>query len=258
LTHCPINSLEEKAKEITISLYEHGMIRTWYRHKPSGWFLVSGMWSPFYIQLRTLSSYPRILRDIGETLSQLIGDQIPQATRIVGIAMSGIPIAVAASLSCNLPAAFTRKAEIRSHLGQNKAAYGEHSNIEGEIRENDNIVLVDDVVTRFDTKLQALSQISDEVSARGLKNVNCRYIAVVIDREQGGAVSAEKAHVNLLSLIKFRSNALEWLSPLMASVEREVICEYLANPDKFQDPKIIEELKREAEKRLLPEGISVS
>ena len=43
---------DQHGKEIIGMLYDQGMIRTWYRDKPEGWTLVSGIWSPFYIQLR--------------------------------------------------------------------------------------------------------------------------------------------------------------------------------------------------------------
>ena len=75
-------------KEIFIELYKRGLIKT-IRHKPEGWKLVSGIWSPFYIQLRLLPSHPDLLNEIGI----LLGEKIKSfGNKLLGIAMAGIPI----------------------------------------------------------------------------------------------------------------------------------------------------------------------
>lgn len=240
--------LEERARKIVFDLYEHGMIRTWYRHKPEGWILASGLWSPFYIQLRTLCSYPSVLKEIGEAMSILLQKTVPETTRIVGIAMAGIPIAVATSLTSGLPSAFTRKSDAGSSF-KNGKQYGEHSILEGELRDNDTIVLIDDVVTKLDTKLQAIAQIQQEIEERGLKNVNCNHVAVVLDREQGAILAAKIANISLHSLLKFRSEALDFLSSRMAPLELQVINDYLLNPDKYQNTHIRKELTKKTQTR---------
>lgn len=239
--------IEERAKKIIFSLYEHGMIRTWYRHKPEGWILLSGIWSPFYIQLRTVCSYPSVLNEIGEVMSQLLRENVPKATRMVGIAMTGIPIAVATSLVSGLPSAFTRKIEMGDSSQKTPKQYGEHSSIEGELLENDDIVLIDDVVTKFDTKLQAFIQVRREVEERGLKNTKCDHVVVVLDREQGAAEAAKAANISLHSLIQFRSKGLEWLSSRMAPLEWQVIKDYLKNPEKYQGINTRRELAKKAQ-----------
>jgi len=243
-------SLEERARRITIALYEKGMIKTWFNHKPEGWTLVSGLWSPFYIQLRALGSYPSLLKEVGETISQLLSEQIPEVTRIVGIAMAGIPIAVAASLASGLPSAFTRKVEESSQASK-KEKYGEHAFLEGELLENDSVLLVDDVVTRFDSKLNAISQIKEEIRERGFKNVKCDQVIVVLDREQGATEMARTMNISLHSIIRFRSQALGWLSSEMSPTEQQVILDYLENPKKYQEPSIQNELAEEARRNKL-------
>lgn len=236
--------IEKRAKKIVLDLYEHGMIKTWYRHKSEGWILTSGLWSPLYIQLRTLCSYPSVLKEIGEAMSILVQKTVPDATRIVGIAMAGIPIAVATSLTSGLPSTFTRKSDV-GNLSRNGKQYGEHSTLEGELLDNDIIVLMDDVVTKLDTKLQALAQVEHEIEERGLKNVRCSHVAVVIDREQGATLAAKTAKIHLHSLIKFRTEALDFLSSRMAPIESQVISDYLLDPGKYQDLCVRKELTRQ-------------
>ena len=125
------------AKEILLRIYDSRMIRTWYRDKPEGWRLISGLWSPLYIQLRVLSAYPDILRLIGRCMAEMIRVQVPQATQVVGVAFAGIPIAVATSLAGDIPCATTRKLPgVRSLSDFDKAIaeYGEHALVEGELR----------------------------------------------------------------------------------------------------------------------------
>jgi orotate phosphoribosyltransferase len=240
-----MGSLEERAKAITVDLYGNGMIKTWFRHKPEGWTLVSGLWSPFYIQLRTLSSHPSLLKEIGEAMSQLLSEQIPEATRIIGIAMAGIPIAVATSLVSGLPSAFTRKTE-GSSLVKKDMRYGEHAYLEGELCENDSLLIVDDVVTRFDTKLLAINQIQQEIKERGFRNVKCNHVSVVLDREQGATEMARAMRISLHPIIRFKTQALDWLSSEISPLERQVISDYLERPDKYQEPSIQEELAEKA------------
>ncbi len=233
-------------------LYSRGMIKTWYRDRPQGWTLVSGLWSPLYIQLRTLSAYPDLLKKVGEALAVLIKEQIPEATQIVGIAMAGIPIAVAAALAGGYPCGMTRKLEgIRSveELKKKISSYGEHSMIEGELRSGDRIVLVDDLVTRFDSKLIAQKQVEYEIKRRGLNDVKCEDVVVIFDREQGAKEAATKAGINLYSLIPFRSNGIVWLQDVMESKEVEVIKDYLSNSNEYQKKEVQESLLLKASGR---------
>lgn len=228
--------------DLIVQLYKHGMIRTWYRDKPAGWVLVSGLWSPIYIQLRGLCSYPDLLKEVGRQLGGMIRAQIPTATRLVGVAMAGIPIAVSTSFAIDMPCSMTRKLEgVRT---AEDFKYGEHNNIEGELSNGDEIVLIDDLVTRFDSKKVALLQIEAEAQQRGLRNVGCKAVAVLFDREQGAQRAAAEAGIRLLSVIKFLSEGLPRLESIMAKEEFAVLVEYLQTPQNFQNEEMQARLRR--------------
>lgn len=243
------NEKERLGKEIIFSFYNEGMIKTWYRDKPEGWFLVSGLWSPMYIQLRGLLSYPKLLAKIGNALSQMIEFEIKNATKLVGIAMAGIPIAVATSLSADIPCAMTRKLDNIKTINDfenNLKTYGEHSLLEGELASHDRVVLIDDLVTRFDSKLVALKQVEYEIKKRTLNDVICSDVVVVFDREQGAKQEALKYKVQLHSLISFKSTGIKWLAELMSKKEVDVLTDYLDDSEKYQNPEIQVQLMNDA------------
>lgn len=240
---------ERAQREIVTLLYEKGMIRTFYRDKPEGWTLVSGMYSPLYIQLRPLVSYPTVFEKICRAMANMLQEEAPHITRVIGIAMAGIPVAAGIGLVGGIPAGFTRKLEnVKSieSFRQVIASYGEHALVEGELASGDKIALVDDLVTRFDSKQIALAQVMQEVKRRNLAGVECRTIAVVLDREQGGRDAAVREGLELLALIPFRTVGLPLLQDAMDKTEWEIISQYLENPDAFQAEQAREDLRKVA------------
>ena len=149
-------------QEIMFGLYEHGLFRTWYRDRPDGWTLVSGQWSPVYLQLRELCSYPRLLAATGVALARLVSRETPDADCLIGVAFAGIPLAIAASLASGVPAGMTRKIAGRTEAAtaQTLEKYGQHAAVEGNFASGSRLVLVDDLVTRFDSKLAGRSRFS--------------------------------------------------------------------------------------------------
>lgn len=225
---------QELRQRIAIGLYERGMFRTWFRDRPEGWTLVSGLWSPVYLQLRELASHPDLLRDVGVALAGILEEELPDADALVGIAYGGIPIAVAASLASGVPAVMTRKLEAGG--GDELAKYGQHASVEGEIPENSRLVLVDDLVTRFDSKLVGAEQVEQEAARRGLEGVGCRDVLVVVDREQGGEEAAQEHGFSLRSVLRLQSEGLDALRERLAPVEYDMVKAYFEDPAAFQDP----------------------
>ncbi len=244
--------VEEKADlagNILRLLYEHRMIRTFYRDKPEGWTLVSGLYSPLYIQLRPLLSYPAVFKAVCIALGRLIQEEAPHINKIVGIAMAGVPLASGLSAVCGIPAAFTRKIQGVTTVTAFREAissYGEHSSLEGDIQRGDNIALLDDLVTRFDSKLVAMEQVRYELKQRELSHITCKTVIVALDREQGGKETAAEHDLELLSLIKFKTEGLELLKKVMNPTEWRILHAYLNDPDHFQDPEVRKELFKSA------------
>jgi uridine monophosphate synthetase len=234
---------EELGKEITCLLYEKGLIKTWYRDNPRGWTLVSGLWSPFYMQLRPLASYPELLEKVGYALGKIIREECKDANKVVGVAMTGIPIASAIAIQEGIPSLWTRKIEARSsdEFEKHIQSYGEHTLVEGEFETGDRIAVIDDLATKFDSKLVAITQIRHEAKKRGL-TVECKDVVVLLDREQGAAEVASQHGISFHSLIPFKSKGIEWLKNSLSEIEYGVLTEYLRDEKKYQDAEVQKEL----------------
>jgi orotate phosphoribosyltransferase len=226
-------------KSIMRDIYENRMLLTASRDKPKGWTLHSGIWSPFYIQLRILSSFPKTLERVGKALGELIREEAPHINKLVGIAFAGIPIATAMSLSTGIPACHTRKivgvrteAELRDAIDK----YGQHSLLEGELEEGDAICLVDDLVTGLESKLVARGQVIAELEKRGISDFTVDNIAVLVDRSQGASQRAKELNIRLHSLIDLVDEGLPMIKDLMSVEEFNMISEYLADPTGFKKP----------------------
>jgi uridine monophosphate synthetase len=147
---------------LTRQLFEIGAIRF-------GEFLLkSGVTSPFYVDLRVVISHPPVLAEIGRVLAAEVRGC--RADRIAGIPYAGLPLAVAASLAGGVPLVYVRR-EVKS--------YGTKRQIEGRFEAGEHVVVIDDIVTDGESKLEAIAPLE----AAGLI---VRDLVVLIDRQQGG------------------------------------------------------------------------
>ncbi len=168
-------------KEIALGLYRIGAI------KFGEFTLKSGMKSPYYITLRLLISHPELLLKVGRMLGEFIGSKVANVDRLIGVAYAGIPLVTAVSIATGMPSCYTRR-EVKE--------YGISNLIEGELKDGDNIVIVDDLITDGQSKIETIERIKDA----GVK-VNIKGIAVLLDREQGGKEVLAGHGVQLFSVM---------------------------------------------------------
>ena len=229
----------ELKKSIMQDIYENRMLLTSFRDKREGWTLHSGLWSPFYIQLRILSSFPDTQEKIGTALGVLIKEEAPHINRLLGIAFAGIPITTATSLSSGIPACHTRKivgVRTEQELQEAISKYGQHALLEGEVKDGDAICLVDDLVTGMESKLVARGQAIAELEKRGISDYSIDDIAVVVDRQQGARERASELKINLHSLIDLVDEGLPLIKDRMTTEEFTMVSEYLKDPAGFKRP----------------------
>lgn len=221
-------NLTQMKRIVMEGIYENRMLLTAKRDKPEGWILISGIWSPFYIQLRLISSYPDVLSKAAQAMTLLLREQAPHVNKLVGIAFAGIPIATAISLKSGIPSCHTRKVtKSIEELRQALSEYGQHSLVEGVLEDGDAICLVDDLVTGLTSKIVARDQIRIEIERRGLSDVRVNDIAVIVDRQQGAKDRAAKEGIDLHALIQLVDEGLPLIEPIMDEEEYKTIIDYL-------------------------------
>lgn len=244
------NRKPELAGELVRRLYAAGVIRTWLRDRPEGWELMSGAWSPFYVNFRDAPADPALFRFLVEAGSELVREEVSDATQLVGIAAAGVPFAAGFAYVLGLPMGYTRKLpnvrRVADLAGGKVESYGSHRLVEGAFRPGDRVALVDDLVTGFDSKEIALRQLELELERRELDDVRTEAVVVFLERGAEARRRAAAAGVRLVSLLALDDRSVEGLRGAASDRELDVIAAYLRDPTPFQDPSRRAELGAEA------------
>ncbi|EET90456.1 MAG: hypothetical protein LVQ97_03020 [Candidatus Micrarchaeales archaeon] len=245
-----MDDFERLKKEIAGGIYENGMLLTWYRNNPSGWKLASGAWSPFYINLRQITSFPRLYSKVIDAFCMMLdknGISISEH-KAVGIAMGGIALANGVSLRFGMPSLYTRKlpegVSTKEEIGSYISSHGQHALVEGVLKNNDRLMLFDDVVTSMESKVMAINQISMEVEKRRLSGIAVEAVYVVVDRGFGKE-KAKALGLELHSILTLEE-IVNLLGDALAPKERDVMLDYLKDAKAFQDAGMQNELRRAA------------
>ncbi|HLB72252.1 MAG: orotate phosphoribosyltransferase [Candidatus Methanoperedens sp.] len=148
--------------------------------------LASGKKSRYYIDIKKASTNPKILKMMACQISEMMKLHSISADYIAGVALGGVPIAVAVSLETGIPFVMIRK-EVKE--------YGTKGQIVGDPERGKSAVLVEDVTTSGDSVLKALKILRDE-------GLEVRHVVVVVDREEGALKALAHADVEFIPLIR--------------------------------------------------------
>ncbi|MBO4521979.1 MAG: orotate phosphoribosyltransferase [Methanomicrobium sp.] len=154
--------------------------------------LASGAKSTYYIDIKTASTNPMLLREIGKAIADMSekAEKAEKADKtgfdvVAGVAVGAVPIAVAVSLASDKPYCIIRKEE-KDH--------GKSGKIVGDVK-GKNVLLVEDVVTSGGSVLFGINALRDA-------GANVAKVVTVVDREQGGAEKLKESGVVLESLVR--------------------------------------------------------
>ncbi len=163
-------NLKQLGKKIYESSYIEGNFK-----------LSSGRRSTYIFDKYAFETRPKILEEIAKKMAKMVSDSI---TKIAGMELGGVPLATALSLKTDLPFIIIRKG---------KKGYGTDRLIEGDLNDNDKVVIVEDIAT---TGTQALlaAKIIEKTGATVLK------ILCVVDREEGAREMIESKGYKFESL----------------------------------------------------------
>ncbi|WP_430609103.1 orotate phosphoribosyltransferase [Enterococcus sp. DIV0876] len=113
-------------------------------NEPFTW--ASGIKSPIYCDNRITMSYPQVRRVIAKGLAEKIKHDFPDAEVIAGTATAGIPHAAWVAELLDLPMVY-----IRSQA----KAHGKGNQIEGRIKPNQKMVVIEDLLSTGGSVLEA-------------------------------------------------------------------------------------------------------
>jgi len=152
--------------------------------------LASGKQSTFYIDARLTTMSPEGLSTIGPLALSALRQTGWRVDAIGGLTLGADPIAYAisyASAKSNQPLrAFTVRKELKAH--------GTGKLLEGPFKQGDHVAVIEDVITTGGSAIRAI----DAVRAAG--GIVAGVLALV-DREEGGRQTIEKAGVPVIALV---------------------------------------------------------
>lgn len=208
--------LTEAQERLALTLFDAGVIQFDFE---KGWRLrlhkehPDAPLSPLYIDLRRLQSN---LAAKQEAVTALI----EQAEELEYDRLAGIPLAAVALVSSM--ADRTGKPQITPRM--DKKTHGEIREVDGVYQKGEVALVVDDLVTRADSKLEAI----EALEKNGLV---VKDVVVVFDREQGGAEQLTEKGYTLHAALKIRPT-LRFYARVGKITQDQLnhVFEYLENP----------------------------
>jgi uridine monophosphate synthetase len=246
---------ESPKRELMKSLYDIGAIGF------GEFTLKSGKRSPYYFDLRTLSSHPTVLREAGKVMAQMILDDVEKPEVLCGVPAAGLAIANAVSFETGIPVIYTRKEPILyrdlaldlsnrikhreedggvsldERLGMERAiaivdslsglkTHGIARYVDGDFENGAKIGIVDDLITTAESKIEARDLVLLEARRREV-TVSVSSVYVLLDREQGGREVLQEQDLKLWSVATVREAAKHLFeATILSSDEYESIVNY--------------------------------
>jgi orotate phosphoribosyltransferase len=148
--------------------------------------LSSGKLSSYYVDLRTVPSYPGAYRYVIDCYLSLIRNEVGvgKFDAIAGIPTAGLAFSSPVALELKKPMIYVRSEE---------KDYGHKKRIEGTIKPGWKVLVMDDLVTTGHSLLSGIDAVREEGG-------EVKDVAVLIDRLEGGKANLKRAGVSLRPL----------------------------------------------------------
>lgn len=140
--------------------------------------LVSGRMSNYYFNCKSVTLHPEGMYLIGNLIFDMINGL--NITGIGGLTLGADPVAYAVSY-----ASYLKGKPVEAFVVRKSAkAHGTMQWIEGDVKEGDRVVIVDDVITTGKSTIEAINRAKEA----GLEIVK---VIALIDRQEGGRENIE-------------------------------------------------------------------
>jgi orotate phosphoribosyltransferase len=180
----------------------------------------SGWKSPFYCDNRKTLSYPDLRSFVKIETSRLILERFPEAEAVAGVATGAIPQGAMVADTLNMPFVYVRS-KPKDH--------GLENLIEGELKPDTKVVVVEDLISTGGSSLKAVEAI---------RNYGCEVVGMVASYTYGFDV-AEKAFkeagVELVTLTNYEAVVAQALSTgYIKEEEVELLNQWRKAPSEWQ------------------------
>jgi orotate phosphoribosyltransferase len=203
--------MKEKLKNLALKLFEIGAIRfgsfKWKLHEK----FPQAPLSPIYINLRILRSYPEIIGEVVKVFDEFIKEKNLKFDLLSDIPYASTPIVSILMFKSGVPMITPRKEE---------KARGIPTKIEGVFRPGQRVLIIDDVLSFADSKLE----VSDIYREQGLV---LKDILVLVAYDLGGKERLKKENLQIHSV--YEINDLLSIYSKAAKISEEKSKEILDN-----------------------------
>ena len=161
------------AKQIAKSLLQINAIIL----QPEKPFVWASKWnSPIYCDNRKTLSYPEIRNYIRQSISHIVKNHFQGANVIAGVATAGIPHGVLVAEELGLPFIYVRS---------KKKKHGKQNQIEGEFKEGQTVVLIEDLISTGKSSLEAAKTLKENnLHVKGVASIFTYGFQEAIDNFQ--------------------------------------------------------------------------
>lgn len=165
---------EDYKKELLDILYTKS-----FRYDEAGFTLTSGKKSNYYVDVKKTALSSVAMELIGYAYFQKL--KLAPIDAIGGMTLGADPIAYAAALVCTLRGKYLDVFIVRKEA----KGHGTQAWIEGDVKSDANVVVVEDVITTGGSTVKAVQKAKEA-------GFNVLRVIALLDREEGGAANIEK------------------------------------------------------------------
>lgn len=141
--------------------------------------------SPIYIDLRILRSEPDVMDETVDVYKNEVLRIDPEVDRLADVPTAATPIVSILMRETRIPMITPKKPK----------THGVPGKIDGKFEPGQKVFLIDDLITKADSKLEAANTLKS-------KDLVVKDILVLVDREQGGAEAVEEEGYNFHTVFK--------------------------------------------------------
>jgi orotate phosphoribosyltransferase len=142
--------------------------------------LASGAKSTYYIDVKSAVTHPDLLAAVASRVAGVFDFDI-----IAGVAVGGVPLAVAVSIASKKPYAIIRSSE---------KGHGKKDLVIGDVR-GKKVLLIEDVTTSGGSALYGIGILRDA-------GAQADRVVTVVDREQGAEKNLREHGVEIIALVR--------------------------------------------------------